>query len=265
MSEQRQNTLVIETPEGVRFSMTLASPAVRLLALSVDLMVIIAIIVGFSIALAFLSILSIELAGAVAFIGYFLISICYFWVLEWAWRGQTVGKRVFRIRVVDAHGLKLHTDQIVLRNLLRFADMLPGLYFLGGCVSIFNRRYQRLGDLAAGTVVVRQKLPRQPDLSNLPENKFNSLRVHPHVEATLRQRIAPELAMLAFQALLRREKLEPASRVKLFAELAEEFKARVKLPEDAIFGISDEQLIRNCVESIYLQAEKKATAAEAAA
>jgi hypothetical protein len=45
--------------------------------------------------------------------------------MEWRWRGQTIGKRVLRLRVVDAQGLRLHFTQVVLRNLLRFVDMLP--------------------------------------------------------------------------------------------------------------------------------------------
>lgn len=260
MSSQRVNSLIVETPEGVRFTMTLASPVVRFLAVAVDIMVIIAITIVLGIAISFLSIISPELASVIIILMYFTLSIGYFWLLEWAWRGQTVGKRVFRLRVVDAHGLKLHNDQIVLRNLLRFVDSLPGLYCLGGIVSVFNRRYQRLGDIAAGTVVVRQKPLRQPDLSRLPENKYNSLREHPHVEATLRQRISPELAVLAFQALLRRQELEPLARAKVFGELAEAFKSRVKLPDDALFGVSDEQLVRNCVESIYAAGMKKAPA-----
>ncbi|WP_309385135.1 RDD family protein [Cerasicoccus frondis] len=256
-SMQRDNSLVVETPEGVRFTMTLASPVVRLLALAIDLMIIMTLLIVMVLVFSLMSIVIMELAGALFLLAYFALSVGYFWLLEWAWRGQTVGKRIFKLRVVDAHGLKLHNDQIVLRNLLRFVDSLPGLYFLGGCVSVLNRRYQRLGDIAAGTVVVRQKPPRQPDLSSLPENKFNSLREHPHVEAVLRQRIPPELAMLAFQALLRREQLEPAARAKVFAELLDAFKTRVKLPEDVVFGLSDEQIIRNCVESLYQQNAQK--------
>ncbi|MGE9295026.1 MAG: RDD family protein, partial [Puniceicoccales bacterium] len=83
------------------------------------------------------------------------------------------------------------------------------------------------------------------------ENRFNSLREHPHIEALLRQRVNPELAQLAFQSLLRREELEPRARVKLFGELAKQFRNVAKMPEDIGFGLSDEQLVRNCVESIY--------------
>ncbi|WP_269540253.1 RDD family protein [Cerasicoccus fimbriatus] len=262
MTSQRENSLVVETPEGVRFTMALASPAARLLALAVDLLVILTIAMVMAVIFSLMSLISGQLAAVAFILGYFILSIGYFWLLEWAWRGQTVGKRMFRLRVVDAHGLKLHTDQIVLRNLLRFVDSLPGLYFLGGCVSICSRRYQRLGDLAAGTVVVRQKPPALPDLSRLPENKYNSLHEHPHVEATLRQRISPELAMLAFQALTRRDQLEPTSRARVFAELASEFQTHVKLPETSLYGVSDEQLIRNCVESIYRQVQKRADGAE---
>jgi len=251
MDGAREHLLIIETPEGVRFSLPLASPATRFLALTVDLAIIYALFIAITVGVSLLGVISHDIAGVVLILGYFVISIGYFLVCEWMWRGQTVGKRMLNLRVVDARGLRLETDQIILRNLLRFVDSLPVFYFLGGAVSLFSRQSQRLGDLAAGTVVVRRRAERQPDLSRLAENRFNSLREHPHVEAQLRQRVSPELAQLAFQALVRREALEPLARVKLFAELASQFREIAPIPEDLGFGLSDEQHVRNCVECIY--------------
>ena len=74
---------------------------------------------------------------------------------EWYWRGQTVGKRVLKLRVMDEQALRLEFSQIVVRNLLRFVDFLPGLYLVGGTACVLSRRFQRLGDLAANTIVVR--------------------------------------------------------------------------------------------------------------
>lgn len=258
MERSRSHLLVIETPEGVRFTLPLASPAARFLSLTVDIMIIYGLLIALSVIAGLTGFLSNQLSGVVMILGYFLISIGYFLACEWLWRGQTVGKRMFNLRVVDAKGLRLQNDQIILRNLLRFVDSLPFVYFLGGTVSLLSRQSQRLGDIAAGTVVVRQLPHSQPDLSRLSDNHFNSLRSHPHLEALLRQRVSPELSQIAFQALLRRDQLEARARIKLFAELASELKSLATLPEEITYGVPDEQYVRNCVESIYRAGTKKA-------
>jgi len=258
MGTDRKHLLIIETPEGVRFSLPLASPATRFLALTVDIGIIYALLIAAGTLVSMIGIVSLDLAGAVLFLSYFAISIGYFLVCEWIGRGQTPGKRLFKLRVVNASGLRLGNDQIILRNLLRFVDSLPLFYFCGGVVSLFSPQAQRLGDIAAGTVVIRQREEAPPDLSRLAENHFNSLRGHPHREAQLRRRVSPELAQLAYQTLLRRDQLEPEPRVKLFRELAAQFEAVAALPEEMRQGLSDEQFVRNCVESIYQKENKKA-------
>jgi signal transduction histidine kinase/ActR/RegA family two-component response regulator len=77
--------------------------------------------------------------------------------------------------VVDAEGLRLQFHQIVTRNLLRFVDSLPLFYFVGGLVAWFNPKCQRLGDLAANTIVIRSPRLAEPDLDQLLAGKFNSL------------------------------------------------------------------------------------------
>src|ERR1700676_73734 len=119
MSPARTSSLVIETPEGVSFSMLLAGPVTRFLAWIVDL---IAILVLNDIArrgLAVAGIVGQDVAEAAGVLGYFIISSGYAIGFEWLWRGQTPGKRVLRLRVMDAQGLRLEFSQIVIRNLLR--------------------------------------------------------------------------------------------------------------------------------------------------
>ena len=142
-------------------------------------------------------------------------------------------------------------NQIVTRNLLRFVDSLPLFYFLGGVVCWLNPKCQRLGDLAANTIVVRNPPLAEPDLDQLLAGKFNSLRQYPHLAARLRQRTSPAEAAIAVQALLRRAEFEPVARVELFGELATYFHAKVDFPPEAIEGITDEQYIRNIVDVIY--------------
>lgn len=243
--------LRIRTPEGVVFSQILAGPVVRFVAWFVDLMIISAILGLMGLVIQFLSLLSPDIAIAVYIVAFFSISIGYGMTCEWLWRGQTVGKKIFRLRVVDAEGLKLQFHQIVVRNLLRFADNLPLLYAVGGACCWFSPKFQRLGDIAANTIVVRMPVIAEPEVDQLVAGRFNSLRRHPHLEARLRQQVDEADAALALQALLRREDFDPVARVALFAELSAYFKAKVAFPAEATDGISDEQYIRNVVDVLY--------------
>jgi uncharacterized RDD family membrane protein YckC len=87
-------------------------------------------------------------------------SFLYYWIGEGVW-GRTLGKRLFDLRVVRADGAPAGLGRALVRTLLRPVDALPAAYVLGACVIWLTRRDQRLGDLAAGTVVVRpQMVPR---------------------------------------------------------------------------------------------------------
>ncbi len=245
------NQLLIRTPEGITFAQTLAGPMSRLLAWGVDCAIVLGLSWLTGMLLGLLGLISPDLAQALIVLAYFVISIGYGILLEWIWRGQTLGKRVLRLRVVDAEGLRLQINQVVIRNLLRFVDMLPSFYLVGGVACLLNRRYQRLGDIAANTVVVRTPKLNEPDLDQLLAGKYNSLREHPHLEARLRQRVSPAEAAIAMRALLRRDGLEPAARVELFGELTEHFRTLVTFPPEAIEGMPDEQYVRNVVDVLY--------------
>jgi hypothetical protein len=122
---------------------------------------------------------------------------------------------------------------------------------VGGLACWLNRNGQRLGDLAANTIVIRSPRIAEPDLDQLLAGKFNSLRQYPHLAARLRQRVLPGEAAVALQALLRRDEFEPAARVELFGELATHFRSKVEFPADATDGVADEQYLRNVVDVIY--------------
>jgi uncharacterized RDD family membrane protein YckC len=247
----RTATLQIRTPEGVRFSQLLAGPVTRFLAWIIDALCILGIVIIVGILGSVLAFVSPDFAAAFNTIAYFVISIGYGIFCEWRLRGQTIGKRIFRLRVVDAEGLRLQFHQVVTRNLLRFVDMLPLFYFVGGVTVLFSRSCQRLGDIAANTIVIRHPKLSEPDLDQLLAGKFNSLREHPHLAARLRQRVTPAEAALAVQALMRRDQFDPVDRVELFSELAAHFKTKSEFPSDAIDGITDEQYLRNVVDIVY--------------
>jgi len=247
----RSQTLEIRTPEGIAFSQTLASPAVRYLSWLIDFLCVMTMVYVVTQLLAVLRILGGSIVEAAVTISFFVISIGYGILCEWLWRGQTVGKKLFQLRVVDAEGMRLQFDQIVTRNLLRAVDFLPGFYLLGGITSLLSTRCQRLGDIAGNTIVVRIPRISEPDLEQLLAGKFNSLRQYPHLAARLRQRLTPEEASLALQAIMRRDEFEPAERVELFEQLARYYQAKVEFPQEATDGLAPEQYVRNVVDILY--------------
>lgn len=247
----RANALSIRTPEGITFTVLLAGPVPRFLALAMDFACIVAAMTALRVLFVLLGFVSEDLSSAAYLLVYFAVSTGYMALAEWYWRGQTIGKRLLRLRVTEAQGLRIRPSQIVIRNLMRFVDALPGFYLVGGAVCLFNRRYQRLGDIAANTVVVRNRKISDPDLSQLFAGKYNSLKEHPYLAARLRQRISPTEAAIALQALIRRDEFKADDRADLFEELAAHFKGVVEFPEDAMYGITDEQYVRDTVEILF--------------
>lgn len=252
MAEQT-TTLQIRTPEGIRFSLLLAGPTSRLLALMVDFACISVASTTISTVLRLFALISQDIFMALAILSGFVISIGYGIGCELYWQGQTVGKRLLHLRVMDEQGLKLQFSQVVIRNLLRIVDSLPALYLVGGIASLTSRKCQRLGDLAAGTIVIRTPKVQLPDLEQLGTEKFNSLAAYPHLVARLRQKVSREEGAIALRALIRREELDPAARLELFRELAALFRSQVTFPAEAVEGVSDERYVRNVVELLFEQ------------
>ena len=245
------NHLRLRTPEGITFSLPLAGPVARLLAWLIDIAIVFALTTVLGIAAGLLGWLAPDIAVAASTVSFFVVQFGYAMFTEWSQRGQTVGKRVFSLRVVDIAGHRLQFSQVAIRNLLRAVDFLPGLYLVGGLAVLLSRHGQRLGDLAANTVVVRVPKLAQPDIAQLMAGKFNSLRDHVHLCGQLRQEVSPEEAALALAALQRRDELDADSRVTLFRELADHFREKVRFPPEITEGIADEQFVRNVVDILY--------------
>jgi uncharacterized RDD family membrane protein YckC len=244
------DTLKIRTPEGVVFALPLAGPVARFLALLVDLACIGALTAAVSQVLASFSTISLDLARGLTVVLYFALSVGYAMALEWFWRGQTIGKRVLGLRVVDREGLRLTAPQVVLRNLIRPLDMLPSLYAVGGIAMAFTRYSQRLGDLAANTIVIQTRKVQIPDVEQLRTGKYNSLRDYPHLAARLRRNVPPDAVAIAADAILRRDQFEPAARLALFRDMADWFRGVVQFPPEATEDIADEQYVRNVLEVV---------------
>jgi uncharacterized RDD family membrane protein YckC len=257
----RSRTIEIETPEGVRFSLLLAGPLVRFMAWAIDGCAILGISQTVGRLLPLAGIISADLAQAAYVVLYFAVSIGYGMILEWRWRGQTIGKRLLRLRVMDDQGLHLRFSQVAIRNLMRAVDAAPALYMAGGLACLLSDHARRLGDVAAGTIVVRHpKLPH-PDLAQLLEGKFNSMLAYDHLVRRLRQRASPEAAGIAIQALVRRDRLEPEARVEVFRQIASYFRSLAEFPEEAVAQMTDEQYVRDVVEVLSGRMRRPATSA----
>ncbi len=246
-----QKKLTIRIPEGVEFCMPVADPLVRGMALLVDFAFKILISALLSSVFWIATFLFTDLASSLWMLCSFLVTLFYPVFFEWHWRGQTPGKRMFKLRVVDSRGLNLTFPQVLIRNLLRLVDMLPAAYVLGGTVALFSRMGQRLGDLAAGTVVVSARTVAIPDLEALKPAQYNSLRDFAYLCARMRQLTAPEEALLVANAILRRDQLDPEARLGVFRALRRYFEKKAVYPENLTLGMSDEQYLRNVADILF--------------
>ncbi len=178
---ETEESLIIETPERVSLEFALASIGNRFLAVAIDHFIQYFSI--FLIAWFFLSVAGItstdvvEAPGqlfsempkwtlAILIIVLFLIFAGYFIVFEWLWNGQTPGKRLLKLRVIRDDGRPLTLWEAVARNLLRICDAVPGfiipIYSVGLIVIFLSGRDQRVGDIIAGTVVIRERTGEAP-------------------------------------------------------------------------------------------------------
>ena len=190
---QTEETLVIETPERVALHFSLASIGNRFLACAVDHgLQVFAISM---IVVVFLSVGRFERTGvwlteapkwaqAALIIFSFLIWSGYFVFFEWMWNGQTPGKRLLRLRVIREDGRPVTFWEASVRNLLRIVDMMPVPFYSIGLVFIFaSKRDQRVGDLFAGTAVVREREWQAPT--------FDQAFAAPIADAALRRSFKP--------------------------------------------------------------------------
>ena len=138
-----------ETPEGIALSLSPAGPVARFGAFLVDTLIRFALWTALVIGLWWGG-----LGRVLAFIGFFAIEWIYPIAFELAMGGATPGKRAFGLQVVMDSGLPVTPAGSITRNLLRVADFMPAAYALGAVCMLVRPDFKRLGDLAAGTIVV---------------------------------------------------------------------------------------------------------------
>jgi len=209
--------LEVETPDHVVLRYDLAGGGNRGFAALVDFILAALVFVG---ALWSFSLLSDPLPAARPFFGVlvlvtFTIAWSYFVLLEWLWQGQTVGKRLYGLRVIRDDGAPAGFVAVLVRNVIRIVDFLPLFYGLGLLMIIFTSRSQRLGDLAAGTYVVRA--PR-------PQLDYFSLRtVTPLGDGrSIETRALPaEMQRLVREFVAREARLAPKDRARVAKQIAD--------------------------------------------
>lgn len=219
-------TLPIETPEGITFTYELASLADRGKAYAIDLLIR-------GVGVFILGVLMLLLLGPLLPAGAglwliisFIVEWFYYVVFEMTMGGQSLGKRLLGLRVVKVAGHPIGFYDSVLRNLLRAADILPFTYAAGALSVLFTRRFQRLGDLAAGTIVVHERKTwfgnRQPQIDpRLAQGGPRGI-----VLSNRERRLLQDF-------MLRKDRLHPERREQLAEILAEPYRRRFGMPASA--------------------------------
>lgn len=175
-----------------------------------------------------------------AFLGLFA-GMFYAVFSEMRLAGQTVGKKIMGLRVVDVQARQLLLSQSIIRNVARTIDFLPVFYGLGGLVALGDRLGRRLGDLIAGTVVVQERRGGPPPAFEVKPWSETSL-----TRAEVRRRALARLSLeereFIFEVMDREAGLTAAARFDLFEEAARHYRKRLQLPE--VIGLSSENFIR---------------------
>jgi uncharacterized RDD family membrane protein YckC len=156
----------IATPEGVDLELTLAGVGSRFVSALVDFMLQIVLLVGVSGIGAAAGAFGSGYGSVVVFLAGFLVFAAYDVLFEVFASGRTPGKNLNGLRVVRVDGSPVTFFTSAIRNVLRLVDILPGLYLVGIVTILVTRQNQRLGDVAAGTLVVRERT-QQPSLREL--------------------------------------------------------------------------------------------------
>ncbi|HEX7997242.1 MAG TPA: RDD family protein [Pyrinomonadaceae bacterium] len=202
-----EEILVIETPERVPLHFALASIGNRFLACAIDhgiqIFVMIIIAIAFILIADFIDFGG-SLSAAPKWVYAILILVVafiwtsYFIVFEWLWNGQTPGKRWLKLRVIREDGRPITFWEAAVRNLLRIFDIMPFPFYSIGLICVFaSRRDQRVGDMVAGSVVVREREAEAPT--------FDQVFAGPVSDAALRRSFKPVVFNASLQPITARE------------------------------------------------------------
>jgi uncharacterized RDD family membrane protein YckC len=244
----------IETPEQMRLELPLAGIGSRFLAITIDSLLQAAAAVVTGIAAAFL-LPALALGGArfsqvwviaIAAFGFFLLFFGYFAIFEIVWNGQTPGKRIIGIRVIKDSGRSLTAAESIGRNLLRIVDQLPGFYAIGMLVALLNAQNKRLGDLVAGSIVVRESssAASSPAFLATRTRAARTTADAPVATPGASTMSLDDLALID-TFLNRRHDLAPDVRSRMAARIIEQLRTRLVFTQYP--GVTDEALLEALV------------------
>jgi uncharacterized RDD family membrane protein YckC len=229
--------LTIETPEQTALDFQVAGIGSRFLAVAIDLLIqsLVGFVVGFG-GLMLVGLIATTLpraamwAFAILFLFFFFLYFGYYAFFEIFWNGQTPGKRKIGIRVIKDSGRPLTPAETIARNLMRIVDWLPGFYAIGLVSAILNKENKRLGDLVAGSLVVREASfsDLKPAWQTVPVTVASTL---PPLGA---DRLSAEECALIDSYLARRNALDPDVRYRMGEEIYRRVKPKLTLPTDQV-------------------------------
>jgi uncharacterized RDD family membrane protein YckC len=226
--------LTIETPEQTSLEFPLAGIGSRFLAIALDLLLQIAayVVLGLiAILVSWVGIVSAmgqQWGIAILIFAVFVVQFGYFSLFEVFWNGQTPGKRWTHLRVIQDSGRPITAYDAILRNLLRIVDALPSLYAVGIVTMLISKENKRVGDYAAGTVVIHEKpLQGVAAIWNVTASPLPAVPVNPTAQLT-----GEELQLIeAF--FERRMSLDPEVRRSMARQIAQRLGERLNVPADA--------------------------------
>lgn len=227
-------TVTIETPEHLELQFQLAGIGVRFIAFLIDKFIqwgaILGIILVFSLLLFFAGQMApfVEFLVkakkafglwllAVALLLYGIVTIGYFIIFEYFWSGSTPGKRSQEIRVIRKDGRPISFFDAAVRNILRFVDILGDVYPLGLVVMFVDSQNRRLGDFAAGTIVISEREATSPALTEVSRNASS---LDPELKTAVSGMTADDYRIVS-KFLSRRTELDPEHRQRLASEISE--------------------------------------------
>lgn len=238
-----ERTVDVRTGEAVAIRYELAGLGSRFLAVLIDLLAqsAIAVVAIVAASLTFTGASAVVPSrGAFAWglalivIFFFLLFFGWFIIFEAWWSGRTPGKRALGLRVVRDGGFPLDLGSAVIRNLVRIVEVALGFYALSAISALLSKENKRLGDYAAGTIVVREHAAAAPDLDAYLDRNAALPKTGLHEDDRV----------LIERFLARRATLEPSARLRLASRIA----GKVRPTLIAAYGnLNDEGLLEYLV------------------
>jgi uncharacterized RDD family membrane protein YckC len=238
---QINQKLIVETPENIFLEYELAGLGSRFIAFWIDTLIqifstfvlifVLMLIAGFAGALTGSVQLSQTLQTVFMVIALFILYQGYYIFFEVRWKGQSPGKRLMKLRVISENGIPVTFYQATIRNILRIIDMLPPVFFipsygLGSLTLMVSQNSKRIGDYAAGTLVIKEQGFHGFEI-------FASVQTQPaytkKIQIPLTKRIQGLDYYLLREFFFRKNTLQPELRQRIVSRLASHIRKKLNI------------------------------------